>query len=862
MSHETYLGQKGYSIYKKSLNVTEQIFIREELTVKPYIPKSPVQPSPFPVYLESTKKFYIPRVFGINTFGIPNENRVEKGDTINIKFNGELRQPQQNVIDKYIEATKNNGYGGLLDLYTGFGKTVLGLKIISELKVKTLIIVHKGFLVDQWIERIQQFLPDARIGKIQGQIIDIDNKDIVLGMLQSLSMKEYPEDQFKSFGLTIVDECFPFNTLIHTNEGPQYIGDLYNKWERNELIPEVLSYNILTQKFQYKNLTYAWRKVREELINIKMVNNYIKCTPEHKILTISGYKPANLLVVGDIILNKYDITNTKKNICRALNEDQLQLIYGSYLGSGKIIFTNISNRYKLIMRHEHIDYCKWKAYNFQLNNKNKYNEKYKNKYNEKYKYSFTTEKFDLPNKFHKNKNIIPEWLIDNLDPRGIAIWYMDSGYVNSCINENYVILHAKNFGLNMKIILVNKFKSYNINCMIHSYKKNKSNNNDCYLSFNKENSVKFYDLIYPYIINIPNLESKFINYFTQSVQSYIWNSEFLNYGTNVVTKISYHKNECCLLYNKAFVYDIEVEDNHNFIIARKNNCLNKNIIDGPVVSNCHHISAEIFVRALQKVVTQYTLGLSATMNRKDGLTKVFKLFLGEVIHKEKRDNDTSVIVKAVEFNTCDDEFNEVKLDYRGNPQYSTMITKLCVFNMRSELIINIIISELKINDNQQIMILAHNKSLLTYLYKAIEYRKIASVGYYVGGMKQADLKISETKKIVIATYSMASEGLDIKTLTTLILATPKTDIEQAVGRIMRVKHNSPLIIDIIDSHDIFKRQWLKRKTFYQKNNYKLMYSSNYKQNKWEEIIKKTGKNNQKEINNNDDINMGKCLITI
>ena len=31
MSQETYLGQKGYSIYKKSLNVKEQVFIREEL---------------------------------------------------------------------------------------------------------------------------------------------------------------------------------------------------------------------------------------------------------------------------------------------------------------------------------------------------------------------------------------------------------------------------------------------------------------------------------------------------------------------------------------------------------------------------------------------------------------------------------------------------------------------------------------------------------------------------------------------------------------------------------------------------------------------------------------------------------------
>ena len=257
MSHESYLGQKGYSIYKKSLSVKEQNFIREELTIKPYIPKSPVQPSAFPIYLESSKKFYIPRIFGINTFGNPNETKISNGDTINIKFNGTLREPQQNVINKYLSAIKTNGYGGLLDIYTGFGKTVLGLKIISELNLKTLIIVHKGFLVDQWIERIQQFLPDARIGKIQGQVIDIENKDIVLGMLQSLSMKDYPDDQFKSFGLTIVDECFPFNTLIHTEHGPEYIGKLYNNWQLGLSLPKILSFNKLKNNFEYNNLTYA-----------------------------------------------------------------------------------------------------------------------------------------------------------------------------------------------------------------------------------------------------------------------------------------------------------------------------------------------------------------------------------------------------------------------------------------------------------------------------------------------------------------------------------------------------------------------------------------------------------------------------
>jgi hypothetical protein len=77
---------------------------------------------------------------------------------------------------------------------------------------------------------------------------------------------------------------------------------------------------------------------------------------------------------------------------------------------------------------------------------------------------------------------------------------------------------------------------------------------------------------------------------------------------------------------------------------------------------------------------------------------------------------------------------------------------------------------------------------------------------------------------------MASEGLDIKTLTTLIMATPKTDIQQSVGRILREKHNQPVVVDIIDSHEPFKNQWKKRRAFYMKENYKIVYttSGNYK----------------------------------
>jgi superfamily II DNA or RNA helicase len=249
-----------------------------------------------------------------------------------------------------------------------------------------------------------------------------------------------------------------------------------------------------------------------------------------------------------------------------------------------------------------------------------------------------------------------------------------------------------------------------------------------------------------------------------------------------------------------------------------------------IIDEVHHISSEVFSNSLFKLVTKYMLGLSATMNRKDGTTKVFKMFLGDVIFKGKRDEEREVVVRAIDYYVNDEEFNREATDFRGNPAYSTMISKLCEYNRRSDFILTIISDMLIENPNQQIMILAHNKSLLKYLHDAVKHRNIASVGYYIGGMKEVALKETETKKIVIATYSMAAEALDIKSLTTLIMATPKTDIEQSIGRILREKHSQPIVVDIIDSHSIFQNQWKKRRAFYIKENYKIIHTDNWKYN--------------------------------
>ena len=93
---------------------------------------------------------------------------INEGENININFKGSLREKQKPVVKKYLKHVENNG-GGCLALHTGFGKTCLALYIIAALKKKTIIIVHKEFLMRQWIERIEQFLPDAKVGKIQAK---------------------------------------------------------------------------------------------------------------------------------------------------------------------------------------------------------------------------------------------------------------------------------------------------------------------------------------------------------------------------------------------------------------------------------------------------------------------------------------------------------------------------------------------------------------------------------------------------------------------------------------------------------------------------------------------------------------------
>lgn len=851
----SYFGQRGYTILKSSISPSIIEYIKKQLTFTPISHSNISQPEEFSIYLECDKKIYVPKFWGIDKFGFPKENRLPDGDNISLQFTGQLRDYQNNVITSYLKSVNftndtqpsqldnstnlNQQYltSSLISLGCGKGKTVIALKILTILQKKTIIFVHKTFLKNQWIERINQFIPNASIGTIQGEIIDVENHDIVIAMIQSISMKAYPKHLFNSFGLSIYDECFKGNTLIHTNKGKIKIEELYDIWNKRDNI-EILSFNREKEIFEYKPLTYAWKKESKEFIKFTLSKQKLECTLNHKILTPNGYIEANKLEIGSLILSKYDINHNENFICPYLNEDQLQIVYGSFLGDGCIQKTK-SNRYRLRIIHckNQKDYCLWKANMFGIN---KLNYIEKNGYLQKQAYSFNTKCFDLIDEINDSK-IVPEIILNNINEKGIAIWFMDNGSIMKKELKNKTIsyfakISSINFDYTNHLILVRIFEKWNIIPKIMKCKKYYE------LHFDKNNTQKLFDLIMPYIHE--NLLYKTNN---SNCIKYKWNNNFLNYGTLKITKKEYISNK------KANVYDIEVKDNHNFILATKSNT---NYIDGPIVSNCHHMSSRVFCNCFKVVQTKYSLGLSATLERKDGLTCVFKLFLGDVCYQDLTETYNNVLVKVVHYKVIDDEFNTLELDYRGNVKYSTMITKLSNYTFRNDFIIQVIFNELKVNRDQQILVLSHNKSVLNYFNKQIKISDY-SCGFYIGGMREQDLKTSESKQIILATYAMAAEALDIKTLTTLVLTTPKTDITQAVGRILRSPHSQPVILDFVDQHSTFLNQYKKRQQFYNQKKYKtieinsedyLNYIKTNNQDLWKEkVLRKTKKTDTKAI---------------
>ena len=241
-----------------------------------------------------------------------------------------------------------------------------------------------------------------------------------------------------------------------------------------------------------------------------------------------------------------------------------------------------------------------------------------------------------------------------------------------------------------------------------------------------------------------------------------------------------------------------------------------------IVDECHHIAARVFSKALRKVTAKHIIGLSATPNREDKLDKVMYWYMGKMLFQEKQKINQDIKIKIYKYNCNHKDYKDIYNRYTKSVQLPSMITNVCNIPERNKFIINLINQTKENNNFRKILILSGRRDQLEILKNTVDSKNKYTTSKYIGGMKKDALKEAEDAEIIFSTYEMSSEGLDIPTLDAVIFTTPKSSIEQSIGRITRKNHEkTPVAYDIVDQFSLFPRQFEKRLKVYKKLEYEV-----------------------------------------
>jgi len=571
----SYLGVRGYTIPKSVLDKEEIQFLKKATTIKPKVSGPTFGPpggmgaqdvKPYPYFRENDAKFFLPRMYGISRYGLPFETQLSFGrevvaGALDFASDKSLRDYQTHIIGTYLDHVRGQvlefetedgeektlyGSGGILEVPCGRGKTVMALKIISELKCPALIYVNKGFLADQWLERIATYLPNASVGRVQADTFDIENRDIVICMIQTIYNRDYvAKNEFKDFGITIIDE-------VHRIGSGEFSKALFNI-----TTPYVLG---------------------------------ISATVDRK--------------------------------------DGMESVLKMFLG---------------------------------------------------------------------------------------GMLYSDKRQDGDCVQ---------------------------IRCVEYADRDNE--------------------------------------YYNKEEQDFRGNVKY----STMMSKICEHRKRTDFLYR--LLCDLVAEYPENLSEEFPDACVGMKDL---VVSEKQEPQVECPV-----------------CHGQVGLSKLVNISCKHSLCEKCLDD-----LEQPKCPTCKKRFTLV---FSGTCDADGSKTNSKTSETKSETVLT------EYPGQNQIIVLAQYREVLRELYARITENGLTTVGYYVGGMKQKDLDISKTKQIILATYSMASEGLDVATLSTLVFATPRTDIKQSVGRILRQKHaRNPIVVDVVDTHKTFKNQATKRRTYYRQNGY-------------------------------------------
>lgn len=242
-----------------------------------------------------------------------------------------------------------------------------------------------------------------------------------------------------------------------------------------------------------------------------------------------------------------------------------------------------------------------------------------------------------------------------------------------------------------------------------------------------------------------------------------------------------------------------------------------------IIDEAHKIPSTTFSNIISHFDCRFFLGLSATLNRRDGLGEVIKFYIGDIVHtgdikhlqaKKQAMKPSLTIIKT-----------NFSFYIKNTFMYSSMIKKLTSDVDRNDLIVKEVIKHSKKNNSREIsLVISDRKEHCRVLYNKFK-QKFIRVGILIGGMSNKERRETKEKlnagyyDVLVATSQLIGEGLDCPTLASIFLTTPighSLRLIQYIGRIVRMIEGKrrAMIFDFEDPLWLLQHSFKKRMKVY------------------------------------------------
>lgn len=233
----------------------------------------------------------------------------------------------------------------------------------------------------------------------------------------------------------------------------------------------------------------------------------------------------------------------------------------------------------------------------------------------------------------------------------------------------------------------------------------------------------------------------------------------------------------------------------------------------------HTVSTELFSKTINLFPARYRIGASATLNRKDGTDIAYRLAVGEILLRMGGTADLSPIVFMKEYKTK--LLPPAGLSYFSNSKkrYGIITSFLAEDPVRNA-IISDYVYKLYHSGRRVLMLTDRKIQVDAVAYILAKRYEVPShhIGFFTGDTPRSARKVViDSAPIILATYGVMRMAVDAPDLSGLVFGTPLSDVEQAVGRILRKCEGKqvPVVIDIVDTILNDTVRWAHiRKNFY------------------------------------------------